>query len=400
MRLTDEAIRKAKRPATGQQFLWDDLLQGFGVRLTPTKSSFVVQWRDTTTGKRPRETLRGARVGAVLVAAARDLARKRLSEAVGNVEHGAGVPLRLAMRSWYERQTVLKAWRPRYRAKVDSMIAAYVEGEERERIKLTPSTRAAIEELGSKAVAAVTRTDVLRVTDALKPGTAEQFMGILSSYFGAAYEREIVTGNPARNRLRIFGGRNVRSRKPSEAEFLKLWRAFEAEGDPTFAAFSLLSFTGARRREVTGMRWDELDLDAATWTLPAERRKTGRHDPEPFVITLHPAALAAIRRQPPLDGSPYVFWGRRDKSQFDFQHSLMDRIRPIVADWRLHDLRRYVRSGMARLGITETVAEQCLGHLAGGLVKVYDQHSYAAEKAAAWLKWGDYLSALVANKPP
>jgi integrase len=398
MRLTDDSIRKAKRPTTGQEFLWDDLVQGFGVRLTPTKASYVVTWRDAATKKRPRETLRGARVGPDTVAVARDLARKRLSEVLGGIEQGAGVPLRLAMRSWFERQTELNAWRPRYRAKVSSLIASYVEGEPNERIKLAPTTRAAILELGSKAVAAVTRTDVLRVADALKPGTAEQFMAVLSSYFGAAYEREIVTGNPARNRLRIFGGRNVRSRTLTDVEFLKLWRAFEAEGDPNFAAFALLSFTGARRREVTGMRWDELDQDAGTWTLQPERRKTGRHDREPFVIALHSEAVAAIRRQPELEGSPLVFWGRRDKSQFDFQHSVMDRMRPLVKDWRLHDLRRYMRSGMARLGISQTVAEQCLGHLAGGLVAVYDQHSYAEEKAAAWLKWGNHLCVLTAAK--
>jgi len=49
-----------------------------GYRYTPTKASFVVQWREPD-GKRPRETLR-ARVGAVTVAQARDLARKRLSD--------------------------------------------------------------------------------------------------------------------------------------------------------------------------------------------------------------------------------------------------------------------------------------------------------------------------------
>ena len=49
----------------------------------------------------------------------------------------------------------------------------------------------------------------------------------------------------------------------------------------------------------------------------------------------------------------------------------MTRLRPTIADWVLHDLRRYMRSGLSRLGISQTVAEQCLGHLAGGLIGVY-----------------------------
>jgi integrase len=393
MRLTDDLIRKRKRPASGQQFDWDDLLAGFGVRYTPTKASYVVTWREPG-GKRPRETLRSARIGSVTVAQARDLARKRLAEVIGNPEQGASVPLRLAMRTWFDRQTELQAWRPRYRSKVDALIATYVEGEARERVHLTPAARTAVAELGDKPVAAVTRTDVLRVADAIKPGAAEQFMAILSSYFNSAYEREIVTGNPARNRLRVTGGRRVRSRKLSDAEFLALWQAFKTEGDPALAAFELLAYTGARRREITQMRWTEVDLDAATLTLPPERRKTGRRDPEPFVINLHASALAAIKRQPVLEDSPFVFWGRRDQAPFDFQHSVMNRVKPIVPDWRFHDLRRYMRSGLARLGISQTVAEQCLGHIAGGLVGVYDQHSYEAEKAAAWLKWGEYLTQL------
>lgn len=393
MRLTDESIRKRKHPASGQEFDWDDLVSGFGIRYTPTKASYVVTWREPD-GKRPRETLRSARVGSVNVAQARDLARKRLAEVVGSAEHGAAVPLHLAMRTWFERQTELQAWRPRYRAKVDSMIAVYVEGEARERINLTPKARAAIAELGAKPVASVTRTDVMRVADAIKPGTAEQFMATLSSYFNSAYEREIVTGNPAKNRLKVTGGRRVRSRKLSDPEFLKLWQAFKAEGDPALAAFELLTYTGCRRREITQLRWAEVSIEAATITLPAERRKTGRHDPEPFVINLHPAALDAITRQPVLEGSPFVFWGRRDKSAFDFQHSVMTRVKPIVADWRFHDLRRYMRSGLARLGVSQTVAEQCLGHMAGGLVGVYDQHSYEAEKAQAWQRWGDHLQQL------
>jgi integrase len=398
MRLTDDAIRKAKRPKAGQQILWDDLVLGFGVRLTPTKSSYVVQWREPD-GKRPRETLRAARVGGVTVARARDLARKRLAEVTGNAEQGGGVPLHHAMRTWYERQTELGVWRPRYRSKVDRIIATYVEGEERERVKLTPTANAAVASLGAKPVASITRTDVLRVADAMKRGMAEQFMAILSSYFNSAYEREIVTGNPARNRLRVTGGRRVRSRKLSDAEFLKLWRAFKAESDPALGAFELLAFTGCRRREITQLRWPEVNIEAATITLPPERRKTGKHDTEPFVITLHPAALAAIERQPVLEGSPFVFWGRRDKTPFDFQHSVMTRVKPIVPDWRFHDLRRYMRSGLAALGISQAVAEQCLGHIAGGLIGVYDQHSYAAEKAAAWQRWGDHLATLTRGRP-
>jgi hypothetical protein len=137
--------------------------------------------------------------------------------------------------------------------------------------------------------------------------------------------------------------------------------------------------------------------------LPPERRKTGNSDPEPFVINLHPAALAIIQRQPVLETSPYVFWGRRDEKPFDFHWALMERIRAKVSvkDWRLHDIRRYMRSGLAKLGVSQVVAELCLGHqtVKGGLVGVYDAHRYEDEKREAWTKWGDFLLALTGQKP-
>lgn len=396
VRLTDDFIRRRPQPKAGQEFEWDELVSGFGVRFTPNAKSFVIQWRDSS-GAKPRETLK-PRFPQLTTEEARSRARARLSEVLGAKEKGADVPLRLAIRQWYEQQSTRGNWRPRYRVKVDSIISTYIEGIENPRVRLSKRALAGIENLAKKGVGAVTRSDVLAVADHIKPGSAEQFMAIGSSFYGWAFEREWCIGNPFRNRLRVTGGRRVRHRKFTDTEFLELWHAFAAEADPAFGAFALLAFTGARRREVTSMRWNEVNVEAATWTLPPERRKTGGKDPEPFVINLHPGALAIIQRQPVLEDSPFVFWGRRDERPFDFHSALMERLRKTVSvkDWRLHDIRRYFRSGLARLGVTQVVAELCLGHqtVKGGLVGVYDVHRYEAEKRDAWMKWGEFLGGL------
>jgi integrase len=394
MRLTDESVRKRKRPPAGQDFDWDDLVAGFGVRYTLTRTTFVVQWREAD-GKKPRKSLR-PHWPQLTVTAARDLARKRLGEVVALQGSAASVEFRTSIRAWFERKTEIAAWRPRYRQKVDQLITTYIEGEERARVRLTPTTREAITELGRKPVASVKRTDVMRVADGIKRGAAEQFMAVGSSFFNDMFDRGIEVPNPFKNRLRVTGGRRVRSRALTDAEFVMLWRALQAEGDPAFGAFTVLAYAGARRREVTQMPRREVDLVAATWTLPPERRKTGKKDPHPFVIHLHATALEAVRRQPVLEGNPFVFWGRRDESPFEFHYALMQRLRALdIPNWRLHDLRRYMRSGLARLGVSQVVAEMCLGHIAKpGLVAVYDTYAYAEEKQAAWQKWGEYLDVL------
>lgn len=394
-RLTDDFVKKAAHPAKGQRLVWDDLVSGFGVRLTPTATAFVVQWRESD-GSKPRETLK-PRWPLLPTVKAREMARARLAQVAANSATLAGQPLRVAMRAWYERQSEVSSWRPRYRAKVDSIIKTYVEGEANPHVRLTPAARKAIDDLGQKPVAAVGRSDVLRVADAIKRGTADQFMAMVSSFYNWAYDRGIEVVNPARNRLRVTGGRRIRTRAITECELATIYGALETEGDPALTCFAVLAYTGCRRREATGMRWDELDLDAATWTLPPERRKTGKKDPRPFVINLHPALVEMLRRQPALEGSPFVFWGRRDRRPFDFQYAQMQRLRKLpIPQWTLHDIRRTVRSGMGALGVSQMVAEMCLGHLAKpGLVAVYDQHTYSAEMRDAWRRWGNRVSTLV-----
>jgi integrase len=386
---------------SGQKLLWDDLVSGFGTRFTPTKTTFVVQWRDPATGKKPRESLRPA-WPRLSTAQARDAARKRLGEVVAVRGTAGGEPLRVGIRRWYELQTERNAWRPRYRTKVDQLIATYIEGIDNPRVKLKASARQAIADLGTRPVAAVSRSDVLRVADAIKPGAADQFMAQVSAFYNWVLDRGVEVPNPARNRLRVTGGRRLRHRALSDAEFLKLYRVAAADGDPCAAAFLLLALTGMRRREATQLRWSEVDLAAGTITLPPERRKTGGRDPHPFVINLHPLAVEAIQRQPKLEGSPFVFWGRRDRRPWDFHSATLQRLNGAgVSDWRIHDLRRYMRSGLSRLGVQQVVAELCLGHIAKTtLVAVYDQHTYQQERRDAWIRWGDHIQQLVGQQRP
>jgi integrase len=45
-----------------------------------------------------------------------------------------------------------------------------------------------------------------------------------------------------------------------------------------------------------------------------------------------------------------------------------------------HDLRRSVRTLLAKMGCPNDVAESVLGHMQGGIVGVYNRHTYDAER--------------------
>jgi integrase len=79
--------------------------------------------------------------------------------------------------------------------------------------------------------------------------------------------------------------------------------------DDTVAARALefLILCAARSGEVIGAAWDEIDFDSKTWTVPAERMKSGK----PHRVPLCDRALAILRDLPREGGNSHVFVGRR-----------------------------------------------------------------------------------------
>jgi len=92
--------------------------------------------------------------------------------------------------------------------------------------------------------------------------------------------------------------------------------------------------TAARRGEVLGARWDEIDFDAAMWTVPAERMKGRREHRVPLarhVIEL----LKGLYTE---DGTPYVFVGPRTGAQLS-ETALAEALRRAGRSETVHGLR-------------------------------------------------------------
>ena len=76
-------------------------------------------------------------------------------------------------------------------------------------------------------------------------------------------------------------------------------------------AIRIIALTGARRGEITGLRWQHVDLKRGVFTLPAKAHKTGHKTGKPRVISLPAAAQQIIARQP--EGAPESFVFSRSK---------------------------------------------------------------------------------------
>ena len=72
-----------------------------------------------------------------------------------------------------------------------------------------------------------------------------------------------------------------------------------------------------------------------------------------------------------------------------------------VSDWRVHDLRRVVRSKLASLQVPDTIAEMVIGHgKRDVLQRTYNVYQYEPEMRDALEKWAGKLRDMVTPPPP
>ena len=154
--------------------------------------------------------------------------------------------------------------------------------------------------------------------------------------------------------------------------------------------------------EVAQMCWPEVDFDKREWVIPAERSKSKRE----HIVPLPNAAVEILENLPRFTDGDYVFTttaGSRPVSAFSKAKVRIDQLLvdqgAAIENWRVHDLRRTCRTGMARLGVPEIVSERVLNHLPQGLGKIYNVHEYLDEKRDALARWAQEVANIVEPPP-
>lgn len=180
----------------------------------------------------------------------------------------------------------------------------------------------------------------------------------------------------------------------SEVQHLFKWMGKTKVGATTLDAMRLTLYTGMRSGEVVAMRWKDIDLAAGTYHMADSKNGLSR------VVYLNALAVEVLRGRG--RETAFVFPTRNGRGSVE-QHILVNalyRVRESLGleGFTIHVLRKTMRTGLARLGVSHEVAELCLGHRLGGVAGIYNLYGYAEEQRSALEKWGAHLLSLTVTQ--
>lgn len=158
----------------------------------------------------------------------------------------------------------------------------------------------------------------------------------------------------------------------------------------------LLEFTiltAARSGEVRGATWEEIDLTAAIWTIPAKRMKAGKEHRVPLSMQ----ALQILHALPRMAGAEWVFPAPRGGQLSDMaMTAIMRRMSPAYVP---HGFRSTFRDWCAeRTNYPRDVAEMALAHAIPSQVEAaYRRGDLFAKRARLMAEWARFCDAAPAG---
>ena len=246
-----------------------------------------------------------------------------------------------------------------------------------------------------KSVGEICKADVLGRLDEIvakgSPSAANHAYAAIRKFFNWCVQRGHIEVSPCMG-VSAPSRHRSRNRVLSDEELATVWSNSGLIGGPFGSIVHLLILTAQRRGEVASMRWQDLDMEAFIWSLPAELTKSNRAHSVP----LPPLAASIITALPRLDET-FVFPGRGETQKpyagFNKAKKRLDDLSGLD-HWTLHDLRRTAATGMAKSKIAPHVIERILNHTTGtlgGIAGVYNRFGYIDEMRDALEQWQNHV---------
>lgn len=362
--------------------VWDSEMTGFGLRLYPSgKKSFVLSYRHN--GVKREYTI--GQYGKITLDQARKLAQKRM----GDVADGKDPVIQRQSSKKRNELTVEKAFKDfvKKHAKIHTK-----NWQETKRI----FEKDIIPALGSAPLDEVKKGDVLKILDAVmdrKAGImANRTLAAIRKFFNWCIQRGMLEHSPA-HMIALPAKKRSRDRVLSDSELKEIWSASKLSAYPFGEIIRFLILTGQRRGEVSHLEWNDLDFEGHAWSQPREKTKADRE----HVVPLSSGALDLLNKCHKLGSYVFSSTGQSTFQNFSREKKVLDSKIDINA-WTIHDIRRTVASGMAKIGIEPHVIEKSLNHSSGrisGVAGIYNRYDYLSERKDAFDQWAEHLNSII-----
>lgn len=248
--------------------------------------------------------------------------------------------------------------------------------------------------------------DILQPIWSTKAETARGVQNRLELILGDAGVRGLLTtDNPARWRSHLSavlppqtGSQKHHAALPYKevADFLQQLPAIGT--DTVTDAMRLCILTACRTSEVLNATWDELDLSARVWTIPAARMKGGKEHRLP----LSNGALELLEALPAIEGNLHIFPGSRAGMPLSNMAMMMRLRRMGRSDLTMHGFRSTFRDWAAECtNVPREVCELSLAHsVRVGAEAAYWRGDLLDKRRELMEQWGDYCTTVDANGLP
>ena len=385
MKLTDAKLRTLSE--TGKHFDGAGLyleLTAAGGRYWRLKYRIAGKEKRLALGVYPSVSLKDARELASqarqVIQSGEDPAEQRKA-AKSKAVHESANTFRAVALAWMGHQSA--RWEPATRERIRSSLESNV-----------------LKVLGARPLASIKPLEVMNAVKAVEARGASEQAGRVLQRVKAIYRWAVIHGrldsNPMLDLMpaEILKPRAVRHRAALDAKELPAFLAqLEAyDGDPhTVHALRLLMLTGTRPGEVRGARWDEVDMDASMWTIPAERMKIRQE----HRIPLSSQALELLQSMQVLTGErvlifPSPFYPSKPLSENTFNSAMARMGYKNLAT--AHGFRALFSTVANETGWRPDVIERQLAHKERNEVRAaYNRSTYMAERTKLLQWWGDYL---------
>lgn len=290
-------------------------------------------------------------------------------------------------------------------------------------------------ELGDVPIRDVKRGTVADLLDTVETersaAVANSARRTLSALMSFAVERDLLEYNPVSGAKAGKRVKRVRDRILTDDELRRLWTAIaerDGMGDTVADMLRFLMLVPARRGEVAGMLWSELDLEAGLWTVPAERMKAGRIHELPLsasagaLLKDRKSRMEAEAKEAKVKLPAWVFPDAAGEGPMDGKRAgkvcgrLAEKWRkqleeetgePVEREsFGPHDLRRTFTTRATAMaasrGFTVDNIKRCIAHDVYGAEAFsnYDHHMYREEKREILKAWEAELLRIVEGRQP